>query len=84
MPPDVHLIDTGRTLDGFASQLRDADGVDTRELAPGRSSSCAPAAPAIASWWSNPRPDACSSAVVIGSPFRRKHDSWERPAAAAC
>jgi hypothetical protein len=31
----VHLIDTGRTLDGFAFRLRDADGVDTRELAPG-------------------------------------------------
>ena len=35
IPIDVHLIDTGRTLEGFAFQLRDADGVDTRELAPG-------------------------------------------------
>jgi hypothetical protein len=32
---DVHLIATGRTLDGFASLLGDTDGVDVRELAPG-------------------------------------------------
>ena len=31
---DVHLIATDRTLDGFASLLGDADGVDLRELAP--------------------------------------------------
>ena len=31
----MHLIATARTLDGFASQLGDADGVDVRELAPG-------------------------------------------------
>ena len=35
MPADVHLIATARTLDGFAFQLRDADGVDVRELVPG-------------------------------------------------
>jgi hypothetical protein len=32
---NVHLIATGRTLDGFASLLGDADGIDIRELAPG-------------------------------------------------
>ena len=35
MPADVHLIGTGRTLDGFASLLGDADGVDIRDLSPG-------------------------------------------------
>ena len=35
IPVDVHLIASARTLDGFAFQLRDADGVDVRELAPG-------------------------------------------------
>ena len=35
MLADVHLIATGRTLDGFASLLGDADGVDVRELAAG-------------------------------------------------
>jgi len=31
----VHLIASARTLDGFAFQLYDADGVDLRELAAG-------------------------------------------------
>jgi hypothetical protein len=35
VPPDVHLIASARTLDGFAFQLGDADGVDVRELAAG-------------------------------------------------
>src|SRR5688572_21984864 len=35
MPADMHLIATERTLDGFASLLGDADGVDIRELVPG-------------------------------------------------
>ena len=35
MTADMHLIASARTLDGFAFQLRDADGVDIRELAPG-------------------------------------------------
>ena len=35
MPAAVHLIASARTLEGFAVQLRDADGVDVRQLAPG-------------------------------------------------
>ena len=35
VPADVHLIASARTLDGFAFQLYDADGVDLRELAAG-------------------------------------------------
>lgn len=35
MSADVHLIASARTLDGFAFQLRDTDGVDVRKLAPG-------------------------------------------------
>ena len=35
MPADVHLIASARTLDGFAFQLRDTDGVDVRELVEG-------------------------------------------------
>ena len=35
MLADVHLIGAGRTLDGFASLLSDAAGVDVHELAPG-------------------------------------------------
>jgi hypothetical protein len=35
IPSDVHLIASARTLDGFACQLGDADGVDVRELAAG-------------------------------------------------
>ena len=35
IPTDVHLIASGRTLDGFACRLSDADGVDVRELAAG-------------------------------------------------
>jgi hypothetical protein len=35
VPVDVHLIASARTLDGFAFQLGDADGVDVRELAAG-------------------------------------------------
>jgi hypothetical protein len=35
MLADVHLIASGRTLDGFASLLGDAAGVDVREFAPG-------------------------------------------------
>jgi hypothetical protein len=31
----VHLVASARTLDGFAFELRDADGVDVRELAAG-------------------------------------------------
>jgi hypothetical protein len=33
IPANVHLIATARTLDGFALQLLDTDGVDVRELA---------------------------------------------------
>jgi hypothetical protein len=32
---NVHLVASARTLDGFAFELRDADGVDVRELAAG-------------------------------------------------
>ena len=35
IPSDVHLIPSARTLDGFAFQLGDADGVDVREVAAG-------------------------------------------------
>jgi hypothetical protein len=35
MPADVHLVASARTLDGFAFQLRDAGGLDVRELAEG-------------------------------------------------
>ena len=35
VPADVHLIASARTLDGFAFQHGDADGVDVRELAAG-------------------------------------------------
>jgi hypothetical protein len=35
IPTDVHLIASARTLDGFAVQLGDADGVDVRQLAEG-------------------------------------------------
>jgi len=35
MPADLHLVASTRTLDGFAFQLCDADGVDVRELAAG-------------------------------------------------
>lgn len=35
IPMDVHVIADARTLDGFAFQLDDADGVDVRELAAG-------------------------------------------------
>ncbi len=35
IPADVHLIAAARTLDGFAFQLRDTDGVNVRELAEG-------------------------------------------------
>ena len=35
LPDDVHLIAAAGTLDGFAFQLRDTDGVDVRELVEG-------------------------------------------------
>ena len=35
VPADVYLIGSARTLDGFAFQLGDTDGVDVRELAAG-------------------------------------------------
>ena len=35
MPADMHLIATERTLDGFASRLGGANGIDVRELVPG-------------------------------------------------
>jgi len=35
IPANVHLVVSVRTLDGFGFDLRDADGVDVRELAAG-------------------------------------------------
>jgi hypothetical protein len=35
MPADLHLVDSTRTLDGFAFQLRDTSGLDVRALAAG-------------------------------------------------
>jgi hypothetical protein len=35
MSADMHLVASARTLDGFACQLRDADGLDVRALASG-------------------------------------------------
>jgi hypothetical protein len=35
IPANVHVVASARTLDGFGFDLRDADGVDIRELAAG-------------------------------------------------